>query len=272
MRETSQTKSKETQHVNDGGRPGLVAQGPGRGNEQVEAATVKNTETDESNESSLFIPTKDQLLTEAGLIPEQVRASVAVPMSYLVSMYREQQRRKGEDVNQPLPADINTVFQAYRTQISDDVKGVVVPLLPKQLAENNFSDVAISFVETLTPDPIVAPSVANNAMVWASQNFNTLTMAGVALFSLVMLRSMVKGIPPTDPIAAQGPPTLSIAGGTASADGRAEADDEDEDEVGERPRLKLKKGKSLRDELTAIVKEDPDSAAAILRTWISNAG
>ena len=98
-------------------------------------------------------------------------------------------------------------------------------------------------------------------------------MAGVALFSLVMLRSMVKGIPPLDPIAAaQGPPTLSIAGATASGEGKAEASDEDEDEVGERPRLKLKKGKSLRDELTAIVKEDPDSAAAILRTWISNAG
>jgi flagellar M-ring protein FliF len=248
------------------------SQGPGRGNEQVEVATVKNTETDESNESSLFIPTKDELLTEAGLIPEQVRASVAVPMSYLVSMYREQQRRKGEDVNQPLPADINTIFQTYRTQIAGDVKDAVVPLLPKKLAENNFSDVAISFVESLTPEPIAAPSVANNAMVWASQNFNTLTMAGVALFSLVMLRSMVKGIPPTDPLAAQGPPTLSIAGGTATADGKAEAGDEDEAEVSDRPRLKLKKGKSLRDELTAIVKEDPDSAAAILRTWISNAG
>jgi flagellar M-ring protein FliF len=273
MRESTQTKSTETQHVNDGGRPGLVAQGPGRGNDAVQSVTVKNTETDESNESSLFIPTKDELLTEAGLIPEQVRASVSVPMSYLVSMYREQQRRKGEDPNSPLPpGEINTILQTYRTQVTNDIEDVVVPLLPKRLAENNFSHVKVSFFETLTPEPIEAPSAASNVMVWASQNFNTLTMAGVALFSLVMLRSLVKGIPPIDPVAGgSAVTTLTIATGTGAAS-ETDVDEEEENTEDSRPRLKLKKGKSLRDELTSLVKEDPDSAAAILRTWISNAG
>jgi flagellar M-ring protein FliF len=273
MRESTQTKATETQHVNDGGRPGLEAQGPGRRNEPVQSVTVKNTETDESNESSLFIPTKDELLTEAGLIPEQVRASVSVPMNYLVSMYREQQRRKGEDPNAPLPADINTVFQTYRTQVTNDIEDVVVPLLPKKLAENSFSHVKVSFFETLTPEPLQSPSVASNALVWASQNFNAITMAGVALFSLAMLRSLIKGIPQTDPLTGgAAPPALAIAGGTSTvSDTKNEVSEEDEDAEG-RPKLKLKKGKSLRDELTSLVQEDPDSAAAILRTWISNAG
>jgi flagellar M-ring protein FliF len=271
MRESSQTKATETQHVNDGGRPGLVAQGPGRGNDPVQSATVKNTETDESTESSLFIPTKNELLTEAGLVPQHVRAAVAVPTNYLVQMYRERQRRKGEDPNAPLPADINDTLQLLRTEVENQVKDIVVPLLPKELAQNNFSDVRVSFFETLTPEPIETPSVANNALVWASQNFNTLTMAGVALFSLVMLRSLVKGIPPSDPAAGGSTaPTLAIASGTG-ATGEAEASEEAEDTKDSRPRLKLKKGKSLRDELTSLVKEDPDSAAAILRTWISNA-
>jgi flagellar M-ring protein FliF len=271
MRESSQTKATETQHVNDGGRPGLVAQGPGRGNDPVQSVTVKNTETDESTESSLFIPTKNELLTEAGLVPQHVRAAVAVPTNYLVQMYRERQRRKGEDPNAPLPADINDTLQLLRTEVENQVKDIVVPLLPKELAQNNFSDVRVSFFETLTPEPIETPSVANNALVWASQNFNTLTMAGVALFSLVMLRSLVKGIPPSDPAAGGSTaPTLAIASGTG-ATGEAEASEEAEDTKDSRPRLKLKKGKSLRDELTSLVKEDPDSAAAILRTWISNA-
>jgi flagellar biosynthesis/type III secretory pathway M-ring protein FliF/YscJ len=38
-----------------------------------------------------------------------------------------------------------------------------------------------------------------------------------------------------------------------------------------RPRLRLKKGPTLKDDLTELVKEDPDGAAAILRTWIGNA-
>jgi flagellar M-ring protein FliF len=272
MRESSQTRATETQHVNDGGRPGLVAQGPSRGNDPVQSVTVRNTETDEATESNLFIPTKDELLTEAGLVPQHVRAAVSVPTNYLVQMYRERQRRKGEDPNAALPADINDTLQLLRKEVENDVKGIVVPLLPKELAQNNFSDVVVSFFETLTPEPIEAPTMAGNAMVWASQNFNTLTMAGVALFSLVMLRSLVKGIPPTDPVAGGSTaPTLAIAGGT-SPTGDAEASDEVEGAEDSRPRLKLKKGKSLRDELTSLVKDDPDSAAAILRTWISNAG
>jgi flagellar M-ring protein FliF len=271
MRESQQEKTVDTQHVNNGGRPGLFSQGPGRGSESVPETTVKNTEADVQSEQNYFIPTKDELLTEAGLVPEQVRAAVSVPTSYLVALYREDQRRKGEDVTQPLPADINTIFETYRKQITLDVKGVVTPLLPKQLAVNNFSDVSVSFFESLTPEPIEAPSTANNAMVWASQNFNTLTMAGVALVSLVMLRSMVKGIPAADPLSSGGAPTLSIAG-AVPAEAKGEAPQEEEPEDPQRPRLRLKKGKSLSDELTTIVKEDPDSAAAILRTWISNAG
>jgi flagellar biosynthesis/type III secretory pathway M-ring protein FliF/YscJ len=38
-----------------------------------------------------------------------------------------------------------------------------------------------------------------------------------------------------------------------------------------RPRLRLKKGPTLKDDLTELVKEDPDGAAAILRTWIGSA-
>jgi flagellar M-ring protein FliF len=271
LRESNQEKIIDTQHVNNGGRPGLVAQGPGRGNESVPETTVKNTESDTQSEQNYFVPTKDELLTEAGLVPEHVRAAVAVPTSYLISMFREQQRRKGEDPTQPLPADINTTLELFRKQVENDVKGVVVPLLPKELAQNNFSDVAVSFFETLTPEPIAPPSAASNALVWASQNFNTLTMAGVALMSLVMLRSMVKGLPAPEPQAAAGVPTLSIAGAGA-VEAKGEAPPEEEPDDPQRPRLKLKKGKSLSDELTAIVKEDPDSAAAILRTWISNAG
>jgi hypothetical protein len=36
--------------------------------------------------------------------------------------------------------------------------------------------------------------------------------------------------------------------------------------------LRFKKGKSLKDDLVEIVREDPDAAADILRSWISKAG
>lgn len=272
LRESNQEKVIDTQHLNKGGRPGLVAQGPGRGAEGVNEVTVKNTESDTQSEQNYFVPTKDELTTQAGLVPEHVRAAVAVPTSYLISMYREQQRRKGEDPNQPLPADINTTLEVYKKDVEDSVKAAVVPLLPKELAQYNLSDVVVSFFETLTPETIEEPSIASDALVWTSQNFNTLTMSGLVLVGLVMLRSLVKGLPTPEPLAAAANPTLTIAGGTGSpTNDKSESSEEEQEADEERPRLRLKKGTSLRDELTAIVKEDPDSAAAILRTWISNA-
>jgi flagellar biosynthesis/type III secretory pathway M-ring protein FliF/YscJ len=97
-------------------------------------------------------------------------------------------------------------------------------------------------------------------------------MSGLVLVGLVMLRSLVKGLPTPEPLTAVANPTLTIAGGTGSTtNDKSESSEEEQEADEERPRLRLKKGTSLRDELTAIVKEDPDSAAAILRTWISNA-
>jgi flagellar M-ring protein FliF len=272
LRESNQEKVIDTQHLNKGGRPGLVAQGPGRGAEGVNEVTVKNTESDTQSEQNYFVPTKDELTTQAGLVPEHVRAAVAVPTGYLISMYREQQRRKGEDPNQPLPTDINTTLEVYKKDVEDSVKAAVVPLLPKELAQYNLSDVVVSFFETLTPETIEEPSIASDALVWTSQNFNTLTMSGLVLVGLVMLRSLVKGLPTPEPLTAVANPTLTIAGGTGSTtNDKSESSEEEQEADEERPRLRLKKGTSLRDELTAIVKEDPDSAAAILRTWISNA-
>lgn len=88
-----------------------------------------------------------------------------------------------------------------------------------------------------------------------------------------MLRSLVKGIPPADPVTSVAGPTLSInLGDHDAADSGGTNAEKDAAEEVDRPKLKLNKGSNLKDELTDIVREDPDAAAAILRGWISNAG
>lgn len=274
LHESTQNKVSETQHLNNGGRPGLVSQGPGRGNEVVNELTVKNSDSDDSTELNYFVPTKNEIVTSAGLVPEQVRVAIAVPMNYLVQMYREQQRREGQDPNQPLPENIKEILIREEGPLEDKIKEVVVPLLPKKFAVNNYEDeiVKVSFFDTITPDPIEPMPASSQALTWASQHFNTLTMAGVALVGLVMLRSLVKGIPPTEPIGSSSAPLLSLKMPNLPQDDVVAGGGADEEDESERPRLKLKKGKNLRDELTDIVREDPDSAASILRSWISNAG
>ena len=85
-------------------------------------------------------------------------------------------------------------------------------------------------------------------------------MIGLAGVSLVMLRSMVKSAPPVEQHTM---PRL------------ADTPEEETEEIPDRPPpvrvRRFTAGPSLRDEISTLVKEDPDTAANILKTWIGHA-
>jgi flagellar M-ring protein FliF len=105
-------------------------------------------------------------------------------------------------------------------------------------------------------------------LAWLGNHWTTLGTGMLGLVSLVMLRSMVRSIPAPEPIAAPIP--------------LAARDDETPEPVaGERPmaakatpaqRLKRREkgGPSLREELVEVVREDPEAAANVLRSWINS--
>jgi flagellar M-ring protein FliF len=120
------------------------------------------------------------------------------------------------------------------------------------------------------PRPVIEPpSMVSNAVAWAGRSWNTLAMLGVAIFSLIVLRGVIKGAPPGDGAAASGAGSALTLHADEPATGTANDKDEP---ANDRPRLRLKKGKSLKDDLVDIVREDPDAAADILRSWIGKAG
>ncbi|HEX5472680.1 MAG TPA: hypothetical protein VFW73_12390, partial [Lacipirellulaceae bacterium] len=107
------------------------------------------------------------------------------------------------------------------------------------------------------------------AVAWTGRYWSTLAMLGVAVFSLLVLRSVVKG-GPSKPAeagasASSSPLALHIPDSTSNAETK---DAEDSN----KPKLRFKKGNSIKDDLVEIVREDPDAAADILRSWISKAG
>lgn len=271
LRTTELEESNKISEVENGGRPGLDAQGPGRNNNENQNVVVKNdkTVTDRQTDNSVGFTGEESRI--AGLIPQDIRVTVAVPTSYPISVWRERESRKGNDPNQPLPADFQSNgLKVLKEELTNHFVSAIIQLLPGELAENKKNDVQVMFFESLTPEPIEAPTMASNIFAWASKNFNTMTMAVVALVSLMMLRSMVKSIPAAEPAAAITAPTLALD--TTNRDANQAGGEEGETDEKQRPRLRLKKGDSLKDDLVEIVREDPDAAAAILRSWIGNAG
>jgi flagellar M-ring protein FliF len=268
IRETTGSESSSNIKVEDRGQPGLTAQGPTRAGEEQAVAKNENTTQSETSDIENFVPHSREVRREMGLTPKLVRASVAIPSEYLVRVWRERTPDAAVDAKPD-----QTMLEQIEEQTRTNIKLMVSQLLPKGVAENAQAYVEVTIFQSLTPAPTPEPSLASNGLLWAGNNSGSLIMAGLAIVSLMMLRSMVKSIPAADATIAFKAPALAAETVSeergAKAAGRADATTPRD---GSRPRLRLKKGPTLKDDLVELVKDDPDGAAAILRTWIGNAG
>ena len=101
----------------------------------------KNSDSDDdSSKPNYFVPTKNEIVTEAGLVPEHVRVAIAVPMNYLVQVYRERQTSQWRRP-QLNPCQQTLVQYSYpgRRDLENKIKEVVVPLLTKEIAVEQLS-------------------------------------------------------------------------------------------------------------------------------------
>ena len=196
---------------------------------------------------------------EIGFIPKRVTATIRIPSNYWVQIWKEQNKpAEGADPKKPTPVELSQLAET----VSRDIEKTVATLLGEKVeGENIFAKVDVSTYQSLTPAPIEGPSLAQNAMAWTSSNWPTLGMFGLAGIGLIMLRSVIKGVP--------SPAPSSPSASTFEIDG--ESDEEGNEDENGRPKLRLRKGESLKDDLADMVREDPDAAASILRSWIGEA-
>ncbi|MEN0109781.1 MAG: hypothetical protein AAF805_03570, partial [Planctomycetota bacterium] len=199
-----------------------------------------------------------------GHVPEEAFASIAIPRDYVLTVYRQE----NADENGDPPAEIDAQALAQlETRIKGEVERLAEKLVPRLAAgRDEFKQVVVEFFSPPPRPEIPPPSATAGALAMASDYAGPLAMTGLAVFSLLMLRSIVSSSGDSEPTG--GLPSLQLDGETlAAAPGGGGAEDED----GERPRLKLKKADTVKDDLTDMVSSDPDAAAAILRNWINNA-
>jgi flagellar M-ring protein FliF len=259
LREIASTDTTERTTSDPSGRPGLDAQGPYRDGATVAAQQNTDKAKSTTRDNQYFAGYADQQVRKAGYMPTAVHATVAVPRSYVADIWRQRNRQTGQADRPPAEAELDPIESDVRTQ----VENLINEILPGTLVgENKYKYVTVEFVDSIDRPEITPPSLAENALAWTGRNWGSLTMACLAVFSLLMLRSMVKTTPDRN-----AGPALALE---SSRDQRSDAEEAD-DEAAQSPRLRLKKGESLQDDLVAMVREDPDAAATILKNWIANA-
>jgi flagellar M-ring protein FliF len=264
--ETEKTSRETSSSEAPGGRPGLAAQ-QGTANQSAELGSAKgrstSSETEETTRQTTTAPGHEVLRSRhIGLIPKRVTVAVGVPTSHYENIWK--MRHTPADGTAPPPQD-PAAKQTELQQIEQDeilkIKKHVARLIPTA-ADLTTLDTFVqvtSFAHVPQPAP-VGPPLTDRALTWFGQHWSTLGLAGLTLFSLVMLRSMVKSIPAAAP-------------SLAAADAAAEEPPEEKAAPAEPNRTfqRQSSGLSLRDELTQLVKDDPNAAATIIKSWIGSA-
>jgi flagellar M-ring protein FliF len=268
---SSQESSKEMTSTQPslGGRPGAETNGVG-GNRPIAVSasgSAGQSQSTESRSESRNVPGHEQtLITKVPLAPAQVTASIEVPASYFVKVWRER-RPPGQTTGDPDAVALANIENETRKRIEETVRNLLPPVAQ---GTNPYPHITVSTFTDLAAAPTTPPSLADNATVWLVDNWRTVAMIVVGLMSLMMMRSMLNS-------KATSAPQVAAAHPASGANADAVADLADEVDTGREtsgtPRLKRfnPSGGNLKEELQVLVKEDPDAAANILRTWIGEA-
>ncbi len=242
-----------------GGPPGVTAQGPNRQGVLPQLAQRESSKTSKTtDEADNLVGQEQRSLQRTGFTPKEDWATITIPRNYIESIWKQ---RNPDAKDAPKETDL----LAIQDNIVLKVQNVVVPLLTRQnKGEDQYKQARVEIVDSIAQPEIVPPSFASNAMAWTGRYWSSLAMIGVAMFSLLVLKSVVKGAP------SGGSPLAATPALTIHAD-EADTEQSSDPNAPERTRLRIKKGVSLKDDLAEMVREDPEAAAAILKSWIGKA-
>jgi flagellar M-ring protein FliF len=271
------TQSTKMDSTAPGGRPGLAAQA---GNQAAKidssskgsSSTTKGPDTIEND----FAISKTLLTSRTvGLTPQDVRLVVSVPQSYIESEWRAA-NEKPDDARPETPED-KAALAKTSTDAVAAIRDHLRVLVPDKLGtEDPTPNIQVTVFRDVAIEPIPEEGVASQAMSWIAGNWTTVGMLGLAGLSLLFVRSLAKSGAPAPrgvlfempatpaPAAAHAPAVHGAAGGAAGPPSA------EEPSAPLLPGRRRRTGLTLRDELVELVREDPESAAGILRSWIGN--
>lgn len=270
--DTRRTKTREG--ASPGGRVGSYAQSnSARTLATTQSPGISEEEVEEQTTTQNAVSRKLTSQETVGFTEKAVRVAVGIPQSYFTKLWQDRHPADPESKDEPPKPDENELAQ-LRTEVVGNVEDLVTAILPDAENVQDKSElVQVSVFQDIKPGEIPTPGVSEKAIGWLGTYWSTLGMIGLGFFSLVMLRSMVRGggaQPEAAPAPSSGPRPAAPARGEPREE-TAETPEPAETRAQRRLRRFNTSGASLQEELSELVNEDPDTAANILRTWIGSA-
>jgi flagellar M-ring protein FliF len=264
------TRESSTKSAEPSGRPGAVPNGAiSNASAQVVASAGNETTENETREDLQSAVGGQQTTTQkVPLSPTFVTASIGVPTSYFSKIWHlRNPTAAGEDPKVPPPDQLKQIETEKLREIEEAVV-LLLPRVPK--GDDQYKPVkVVTYDETpfASPEP---PTMAETSTAWFAENWSTVGMFLLAIGGIVFLRSMVQSAQSNAVKSAEAAREAAMEALAKEQERATAAVAEDAVNALKRKRFQGS-GRGLREELTELVREDPDAAANVLRLWISEA-
>jgi len=275
----SATTKRDTkqQRMPQGGRPGVdpnVTANKGQSLSTLE----QNNESKEQTESAKSVTGNTLKKTEVvGHQTKLVSVSIAIPFSYYQKAWEFKEKlRKPKDAQSkdPVAELTESELNNLKAETMRSIQGIINPILPPVApGEDKFPRVSVeSYLDLEVPGP-PATALSETLLTWLSQSWQTLALFGLAGAALISLRSFAKTVPTANDRDFERGFDLPLDDAsdidlTSLTDEENSAFDTQSDEPNAPPRLRTTGG-DIKNDLTAMVRENPDAAATMLRNWIT---
>jgi flagellar biosynthesis/type III secretory pathway M-ring protein FliF/YscJ len=251
--------------ANAGTNSGVSLPDQSSGGPAAPANTSNTSKTETTNENFPGHIFKD-IQTPAGK-DSVMSAAVRVPMSYFAAIYKQMYHKTGE----PNDADFNTFSTAQLATIRGNVKNVIGLKSEADLSVDTYVDIPNDLAMA------VGPSTPAATLTTVSGHAREIGVAVLAVVSLLMMAMMVRKstplplvMPSVGPGAAAAAAARaemnslgsgeSVAGEVGTGGSTLDGMEMDEDAV---------RTQQMLDQVSTMVKENPDGAAALVKRWLS---
>lgn len=273
---TESRKDTENSKSSPSGPPGSDANGLGNKPQRIEssiAGQTSKTKESEANERRVTGTTGERT-EKLGLTPTTVSVSIGIPESYYHQVFAHRQhianpKAKPEEITAPTDQQLTELKTETEATVRATVETVAMGI---RVGDDRKPYVTITSFPDMPPPEIPAPSMASTAMAWFGQSWSTLALLVVVLVSLGMMFSWIKSQGETDS-------DRKFAEGfglevPSNIGDQLDIGNDEQGTEGGRSRNKPEfdvSGGEMKEDLSTLIKENPDAVVNLLKTWIGDA-
>lgn len=277
---STSTSSKTTENAKGapGGQPGAAPNGISNQPQSISTGNVaQNSKTKETQENLKSAAGHEATIKNTvGLVPKSVHVTIGIPESHYRNIALQKFRlanpgKADSDAPVPTEAELAQIRTDEEKRVGLAVENLVTD--GRQGTDKATLTRVYSFFDI--PQTVAAgPTLTDNALGWLSESWTTVALIGLVLVSLGMMFSWLKSPVTsggTDKRFAEGfgleIPSIPIDQLDLGAEG-----DESIGEDGRRkpPALEVT-GTEMKEDLSTIIKENPDAAVNLIKAWIGEA-